>query len=215
MSERIVLSLCDRTGNMVQPWIEAGYRAVTVDLQDAAVSNQARDHFVADLREWRYPLRYGKPCIVFAFPPCTDLAVSGARWFTDKGLASLVHALAIVNACRDICEGSGAPWMLENPVSTISSYWRKPDYSFHPHDFTAFEPGDNYTKKTCIWSGGGFIMPRAARARLNAAPDDRIHKAPPGPARGDFRSATPMGFARAVFESNALKQHGTYRWSSR
>src|SRR5687767_4747656 len=110
----IVLSLCDRTGNMVQPWINAGYEAITVDLQDSDTANKYRHHFVADVTKWRYPLKFGRPSIVFAFPPCTHLAVSGARWFKEKGLGSLIGALSIVDACRDICESSGAPWMIEN-----------------------------------------------------------------------------------------------------
>lgn len=203
---KIVLSLCDRTGNMVQPWIDAGYEAITVDLQEGQTTNQARHHFVADITRWRYPLRFGPPAIVFAFPPCTHLAVSGARWFQSKGMSALIEALSIVDACRDICESSGAPWMLENPVSTLATYWRKPDYTFHPHEYTAFELSDNYTKKTCLWTGGGFVMPTPAPATLNAAPDDRIHKAPPSDERADFRSTTPMGFARAVFKANAMCQ---------
>lgn len=202
---KVVLSLCDKTGNMVLPWIEAGYEAITVDLQEADTDIRGRHHFVADVTRWRYPLRFGPPAIVFAFPPCTHLAVSGARWFKDKGLRSLIEALSIVEACRDICESSGAPWMLENPVSTIASYWRKPDYTFHPHEFTSFELGDNYTKKTCLWTGGGFVMPRPAPAEGLSAPDDRIHKAPPSEERGNIRSATPMGFARAVFQANTTR----------
>jgi hypothetical protein len=198
----VVLSLCDRTGNMVQPWIEAGYEAVTVDMQESATANPARHHFVADVTRWRYPLRFGRPAIVFAFPPCTHLAVSGARWFKDKGMSALIDGLSIVEACRDICESCGAPWMLENPVSTLSTYWRKPDHSFHPWEYTDFDLADNYTKKTCLWTGNGFVMPAPAVASNNA-PDDRIHKAPPSDDRADFRSATPMGFARAVFHANS------------
>jgi len=199
-----VLSLCDRTGNMVEPWIAAGYEVITVDLQEAIPAERGpRHHFVADVRTWRYPLRYGKPEIIFAFPPCTHLAVSGARWFKEKGMGALIEGLAVVDACREICEGSGAPWMLENPVSTLSTYWRKPDHSFHPWQYSSFELGDNYTKKTCLWTGGGFRMPPFAPSLSNSAPDDRIHKAPPSAGRADFRSATPKGFAQAVFEANA------------
>lgn len=197
----VVLSLCDRTGNMVQPWIEAGYRAVTVDLQESPTANAMRDHIVADVTTWRYPLRLGRPAIVFAFPPCTHLAASGARWFKDKGLPALIEGLTIVNACRELCESSGAPWLLENPVGTLATYWRQPDHSFHPADYTAFELGDNYTKKTLLWTGGGFVMPAPSMATTEK-PDDRIHKAPPSDDRADFRSATPMGFARAVFLAN-------------
>lgn len=118
-------------------------------------------------------------------------------------MSALIEGLSIVDACRDICENSGAPWMIENPVSTLATYWRKADHTFHPCQFTAFEMGDNYTKKTCLWTGGGFVMPEPATAGINSLPDDRIHKAPPSDERANFRSATPMGFARAVFQSNA------------
>lgn len=196
-----VLSLCDRTGNMVLPWLEAGYQAVTVDVQPAE-PKVGRVHVVADVRALQ-DLAVPDLAAVFAFPPCTNLAVSGARWFRDKGLAGLIEGLEIVEACRAICEAAGAPWMLENPVSTLSTYWREPDHVFHPFDFTAFELGDNYTKKTCLWTGGGFVMPEPARYHDAGEPDDRIHKAPPADDRGDIRSATPLGFARAVFAANA------------
>lgn len=92
--------------------------------------------------------------------------------------------------------------MIENPVSTISTYWRKPDYVFNPFDYTGYCSDDNYTKKTCLWTGNGFIMPSQKRNESLPPPDDRIHKAAPGPDRADIRSATPMGFARAVFDVN-------------
>ena len=92
--------------------------------------------------------------------------------------------------------------MIENPVSNISSHWRKPDFRFSPHQFTGYEPDDNYTKGTCLWVGNGFVMPEPWAVEGLGEPDDRIHKCPPGPERHNIRSATPMGFARAVFEAN-------------
>ncbi|MEK9752548.1 MAG: hypothetical protein VW338_04965, partial [Rhodospirillaceae bacterium] len=89
-----------------------------------------------------------------------------------------------------------------NPVGTLSSYWRDPDHTFHPSDFTGFELGDNYSKRTCLWTGGGFVMPEPCPAENMPAPDDRIHKAAPSPDRAAFRSATPAGFAEAVFRAN-------------
>lgn len=186
----LVLSLFDLTGNMVKPWADAGYETLCIDMQ--------RDG--TDILRWIPPRRDYH--IVFAFPPCTDLAVSGARWFKDKGLAGLGSAIELVERARDICEWSGAPWMLENPIGTLASYWRKPDHAFHPWEFAGHEPADNYTKKTCLWTGGGFVMPEPFPLLDAGKPDDRIHKAPPGEGRANFRSATPMGFARAVFEAN-------------
>lgn len=204
MKNGLVLSLCDRTGKMVRPWVEAGYEAVTVDIQEPAFDNPA-EAIIADLRTWHYQLKWSRPTIIFAFPPCTNLAVSGARWFASKGLRGLIDGLEIVERCRVICEDSGSPWMLENPVSTLASYWRKPDFSFHPWEYTQFEMGDNYTKKTCLWTGGGFKMPKSAADPNLEPPDNRIHFASPGEQRGDFRSATPMGFAKAVFQENSPK----------
>lgn len=215
----LILSLCDRTGVMVLPWLEAGYEAVTVDLQPEINSHPRRRHIVMDVRRaamWqgfkglsaaKYLLRYygeAGPVMVFAFPPCTHVAVSGSRHFKTKGLDRLIEALEVLNACRKICEGSEAPWMIENPVSVFSTHWRKPDHYFHPWQYTAHEPADHYTKKTCIWSGGGFVMPpeETAPELLGIEPDDRIHKAPPSEDRGDIRSVTPLGFARAVFAAN-------------
>ena len=196
-----VLSLCDFTGAMVEPWIAAGYEAWCVDLQHTADREIPGARLVVDdVRTWTPPRRQW--AAVFAFPPCTNLAVSGARWFQSKGLRGLIDALEVVEACRAICEGSGAPWMLENPVSTLSTYWRKPDHTFHPWQYAGLEPGDHYTKKTCLWTGGGFVMPEPCPLDTGDAPDDRIHKAAPGPERANFRSATPRGFARAVFKAN-------------
>lgn len=193
MNRGLVLSLFDRTGVMVQPWKNAGFDTLCID--------QQRDG--TDIRRWIPPRTTYR--IVFAFPPCTDQAVSGARWFRDKGLAGLASAIELVERARDICEWSGAPWMIENPVSVMSSYWRKPDAIINPCDFTGYEPGDNYTKKTCIWSGNGFVIPKPRRLAGIGPPDDRIHKMPPSKERGDIRSVTPAGFAIAVFEANAKR----------
>ncbi len=205
-SPRTVLSLCDRTGNMVQPWLDAGYEAITVDLQPSPTANKARHHFVADVTRWRYPLQFGRPACVFAFPPCTHLAISGARWFKEKGLGSLIDALRIVEACREICETSGAPFMIENPVGTLSTYWREPDHTFDPCDY-----GDPYTKRTCLWTGGGFVLPPMIKPGdmfgqptwVEPTLGSVMHKMAPSGARGDLRSVTPTGFARAVYEANA------------
>jgi hypothetical protein len=112
-------------------------------------------------------------------------------------------AVAVAEQCRTIGRLSGAPWFVENPVSVLRRVFGRPDHYFDPCDFTAWEPADNYKKRTCLWVGGGFVMPQPARNASLGKPDDRIHKAAPGPERENFRSATPLGFARAVFEANA------------
>ena len=210
----IVISLFDVTGKMVQPWLDAGYECWIVDLQhptayeSGGITSDGRLQKVhADLtRPWLPPVDRDRIAFVAAFPPCDHLAVSGARWFRGKGLRRLAVSVEMFATAAEFCEWAGAPYMIENPVSNIASHWRKSDYTFSPHQFTGYEPADNYTKKTCLWTGGGFVMPAPLVVEGLGAPDDRIHKCPPGPERHNIRSATPLGFARAVFEANAPTQ---------
>lgn len=225
---KIAIFLCDITGKMAQPWLDAGYDAILVDPQhpEGVASRFAREfdggtsgvrnpiittvgHIIDHPVTWgviREAIQSGRVAFVAGFPPCTDLAVSGARWFDAKRAADPAvqfKAMHVVWQCQVIGELSGAPWFAENPVSQISSLWRKPDHSFNPHDFTGHCANDNYTKKTCLWTGGGFVMPKPFKDLTLGAPDNRIHAAPPGPERANFRSATPEGFATAVFLANA------------
>jgi hypothetical protein len=196
----LVLSLCDRTGNMVRPWAEAGYPCITVDIQRSADEIPNVTRIQNDVRRFLPPRT--TYAAVFAFTPCTNLAVSGARWFREKGLHGLTEALEVAEACVRICEWSGARWMLENPVSTLASYWRKPDFLFNPCEYGGYllPPGDAYTKKTCLWTGGGFVMPD--KRPVPPAEGSRMHRLPPASDRAAKRSETPMGFALAVFEAN-------------
>jgi hypothetical protein len=89
--------------------------------------------------------------------------------------------------------------------ATEYNYWRKADYYFSPHHFTGHNLDDNYTKKTCLWTGNGFQMPAPFIVEWLGEPDDRIHKCPPGPERHNIRSATPRGFAEAVYQANQVK----------
>jgi hypothetical protein len=204
---KTVISLFDKTGVMVKPWVEAGYRGVIVDLKHPQGGNIDGNllKIGADLKTWVPPRWLVKSDVQFvsAFPPCDHLAVSGARWFAGKGLGALAEAVTLFDRAAFWAEYFDAPYIIENPVSTISSYWRKPDYTFHPHQYAGLHPQDNYTKKTCLWTGNGFVMPEPQPLYDGDEPDDRIHKAPPSADRKDFRSATAEGFAKAVFLANS------------
>lgn len=212
----LVLSMFDRTGNMLRPWADAGYRCMAVDLRHTTHEADGIEWVGADVAAWLPPRCEYR--IVFAFPPCTDLAVSGARWYRTKGLGALAEALRLVDAGRQVCEWSDAPWMLENPVSTLSTYWREPDHRFDPCDYGAYldPPGDAYTKRTCLWVGGGFVMPPARP--VPPAEGSKMHRVAPGPLRADIRSETPRGFAQAVFLANtgqtAVETVQTGLWAS-
>lgn len=205
----IAVFLCDVTGNMARPWAEAGYDCYCVDIQHSIRRDrvEGRIHFVwGDVRTWTPP---AGSRVVFgaAFTPCTHQSVSGARDFAKKGGYMLRDGLEMFEAGRQALAWSGAPYCCENPVGVLSSipHIGKPDHYFDPCDYTAFEPADNYTKKTCLWTGNSFVMPPKAvhPSLMGVAPDDRIHKMPPSDERADARAATPMGFARAVFAANA------------
>ena len=90
------LFLCNRTQVMPQPWLDAGVRCVTVDVQEAEGTHPLREHVRCEVGRYQAG---GPPLFVAAFPPCTDLAVSGARWYRGKGLKGLIAALQTVEDC--------------------------------------------------------------------------------------------------------------------
>lgn len=197
MTKGIVLSLCDRTGVMVEPWLQAGYECWIVDIQHPRGTHRdGRLYRVGcDVRSFQPSYDEG---IVFAFPPCTHLANSGNRYKRDKGLEALYEALGLVLACKRICEASDAPWMLENPVGSLSTYWREPDFTFHPWEYTT--PKEK--KRTCIWAGNNFIIPPKEVLTEPLDVKESCWKASPSKDRADIRSVTPEGWARAVFQAN-------------
>jgi hypothetical protein len=187
---------------MLAPWAAAGFRCVAVDLQEPpATTHPGVEHVQCDVRSYLPPR--GEYVAAFAFPPCTHLANSGARWWKSKGLGKLAEAIELVEACQRILEWTGAPYLLENPNGALSTHWRKPDHSFDPCDFGAYlnPPGDQYTKRTCLWVGGGFKMP--APKWVEPVEGSKMHTMADTPERANLRSETPKGFAQAVYEANA------------
>jgi site-specific DNA-cytosine methylase len=126
--------------------------------------------------------------MMIAHPPCTHLAVSGARWFRDK-LPQQEVALAFVRALLDAPIPRIA---LENPVSIISSRIRKPDQVIQPWQF-----GHGETKATCLWLKGLEPLKPTEIVDGRVA---RVHKMPPGPNRWKERSRTYQGIADAMAE---------------
>jgi hypothetical protein len=192
---KTVISCFDYSTNMILPWAEAGYTCYCVDIQHPAGSSKEGNIIKvgADMLSWMPPR--GEIAFAAFFPPCTHVAVSGARWFKDKGIGALIQTLKLFEVSVKLAEWTGAPYLIENPVSTISTYWRKPDYMFDPCDY-----GEPYTKKTCLWTGGGFQMP--FKNRVEPTLGSKMHLMAPSPDRANRRSETPMGFAKSVFEAN-------------
>lgn len=176
-----IASLCDFTGNWSQPYRDAGYDVMQVDLQ--------RGDDVRLFQALPFPLRG-----VLAAPPCTHFAGSGARWWEAKGEQAILDGLALVDACcRIILIHRPQWWVIENPVGRLNRWLGEPAMLFDPADY-----GDAYTKRTCLW--GHFKAPR--KAPVFAAEGSKMHRLPPSPERAALRSETPMGFARAFFEAN-------------
>jgi hypothetical protein len=208
---RAALFLFDRTGNMAQPWAGAGYQCWCVDVQHSIRRPRVEGNinFVwGDARSWTPPagVRFN---FVAAFPPCTDVAGSGARDFETKRGALLRDALELFETARLACAYSGAPYMIENPVGVLSSipHIGKPDFYFDPWQFAGYadDPAaDAYTKRTCLWTGNGFVMP--TQKPVEPIHGSKMWRMAPSDERANERSATPMGFARAVFQSNAIQE---------
>ena len=124
--------------------------------------------------------------LMIAHPPCTHLAVSGARWFKDKRQEQ-ADALDFVRALLDAPIPRIA---LENPVSVISTKIRKPDQIIQPWQF-----GHGETKATCLWLKG---LPPLTPTDVVAGRENRVHRLPPGKDRWKLRSITYQGIADAM-----------------
>jgi site-specific DNA-cytosine methylase len=176
-----ILSLCDYTGSWSQPYRDAGYDVIQIDIK------HGRD--VRLFEALSYPVRG-----ILAAPPCTHFASSGARWWEDKGEAAVLDGLAVIDACmRIILIHKPQWWVLENPVGRLNRWLGEPRMSFNPSDY-----GDPYTKKTLLW--GDFREPQMRK--VIASEGSKMHLLPPSPERAALRSVTPTGFARAFFEAN-------------
>jgi hypothetical protein len=227
---KAIVSLFDLTGEAVKPWAAAGYLCFTFDMQSDGQNKNANIVQIGGMADtWADTLTeifnaYNVK-LLYGFPPCTDLATSGARHFEAKAKANPDYrkeAMDLVYLVRDIGEKYGVPYMIENPVSVISSQWRKPTFS--PSDFGGYLPEDDisphpdiipardaYAKKTCLWTGGGFVMPEAKPVDpIQYTGKGGLHFNPQTWLLGgkslrtkNLRSATPRGFAKAVYAANA------------
>jgi site-specific DNA-cytosine methylase len=124
--------------------------------------------------------------LMIAHPPCTHLAVSGARWFHLKEQEQQ-EALRFV---RMLLEAPIPRIALENPVSIISSRIRKPDQTIQPWQF-----GHGETKATCFWLKN---LPPLEPTNIVDGREARIHRMPPSPTRWKERSKTYQGIADAM-----------------
>lgn len=175
-----VLVACEFSGVVRQAFRDAGHEAWSCDLLPA--DDGSEYHYWRDvLGVLRQPWD-----LMIAHPPCTHLAVSGARWFKDKRTEQ-AQALMFV---RQLLAAPIPRIALENPISIISSQIRKPDQIIQPWQF-----GHGETKATCFWLKG---LPKLTPTNIVEGRTPRVHHASPGPDRWKERSRTLPGIAAAM-----------------
>lgn len=183
-----VLVACEFSGIVREAFRRRGHDAWSCDLLPS--EDESEYHFTADaetVAEARWDL-------ILAFPPCTHLASSGARWFREK-------AEEQKEAIEFFMHWTQFPRVaIENPVGIMSTRYRKPDQIIQPWMF-----GHPESKATCLWLRGlpKLTPTNDVRSEMETLPlsqRTRVHYASPGPERWKVRSRTLAGVAEAMAE---------------
>lgn len=174
-----VLIACEFSGIVREAFKAKGHFAVSCDMLETEIPGE---HYQGDVRNI---LNYGWDMMI-CHPPCTHLAVSGARWFKDKQK----EQEEALNFVRLLLNADIPKICLENPISVISSKIRKPDQIVQPYYF-----GHGETKATCLWLKN---LPKLKATNPVNGREGRVWKMPPGPNRWKERSRTYTGLAQAM-----------------
>ncbi len=178
-----VLVACEFSGIVRDAFRKRGHDALSCDFLP---TERPGPHVQADVRT--ILARGDCPDLLIAFPPCTHLAVSGARWFKNKR-PQQVLALHFV---RQIAAASIPHIAIENPIGVLSTKWRKPDQIIQPWQF-----GHGEVKATCLWLKNLPVLKPTNVVEGRVA---RVHREPPSPDRWKNRSRTLQGIADAMAE---------------
>jgi site-specific DNA-cytosine methylase len=177
-----VLVACEFSGIVASSFWAKGHEAWSCDLYATEEPAQRPYHIQGDVRDI---LSDGWDLMI-AHPPCTHLAVSGARWFKDRPMYQ-VEAIAFV---LHLMNAPIEKIALENPIGVLSTKFRKPDQIIQPWMF-----GHPETKATCLWLKN---LPKLVPTNIVEGRDNRVHREPPGPDRWKNRSRTMQGIADAM-----------------
>jgi hypothetical protein len=179
MKKLRVLVACEFSGVVRDAFIAKGHDAISCDLLP---TERPGPHYQGDVMNM---LSYVPWDLMIAHPPCTHLAVSGARWFKDK----IVEQHAALIFVQQLMAADIPKICIENPISIISSRIRKPDQIIQPWQF-----GHGETKATCLWLKN---LPKLTPTNIVDGRYARVHRLPPGPKRWKERSRTLQGIANA------------------
>lgn len=190
-----VAVICEFSGRVRDAFLARGHFAMSFDLLPS--DSDQGPHYHGDIQNvqmdhWRH---YD---LAIAFPPCTDLAVSGARYFAEKRADG--RQQRAVEFVKWIAALPIPRIAIENPVGVLSTYWRKPDQIINPYEF-----GHSEAKKTCLWLKGLPLLVPTSQAKCsglrwdNQTPSGQ-NKLGPSPDRWKIRSTTYQGIADAMAE---------------
>jgi len=176
-----ILVACEYSGRVRDAFLAKGHDAISCDILPTDVTGTHYQGDVFDIINDGFDM-------MIAHPPCTHLAVSGARHFAEKRAdgrqqVAIDFFMALANCSIPLKA-------IENPVCIMSSIWRKPDQIIQPWMF-----GHGETKATCLWLQG---LPLLQPTNIVDGREARIHRMAPGPNRAKERSMTYQGIADAM-----------------
>ena len=176
-----VLVACEFSGIVREAFHSRGHDAWSCDLLDTEIPGK---HHTVDVRH----ILHKNWDLLIAHPPCTHLAVSGARWFKNKKK----QQKEAIKFFMDLAECDIPKKCIENPISIMSTEWRKPDQIIQPWMF-----GHGETKATCLWLDN---LPKLQSTKIVDGRENRIHRMAPSITRWKDRSRTYIGIAKAMAE---------------
>ena len=178
-----VLVACEESQAVCKAFRELGHEAYSCDIQECS-GGHPEWHIQGDV----LPLLKEKWDLIIAHPPCTDLAVSGARWFKQKRENG--RQQRSIDFFMEFAKCDCERVAIENPICIMSSIWRKPDQIIQPWQF-----GHGETKATCLWLKG---LPLLKPTNIVEGREQKVWRMPPSKDRAKLRSRTFPGIAKAM-----------------
>lgn len=185
-----VLIACEESQAVTIEFRKLGIEAYSCDIEPCS-GNYPEWHLQQDV----LPLLKEKWDLIIAFPPCTDLAVSGARWFKEKQQDG--RQQRSIDFFMEFTKANAPKIAIENPIGIMSRIYRKPDQVIQPWQY-----GHGETKATCLWLKE---LPLLVPTNIVNGREARIHKMPPSKNRSKLRSKTFQGIAKAMAQQWGLK----------
>lgn len=174
-----ILIGCEFSGIVRDAFIKKGHDAISCDLLPTEIPGPHIQDDILNILDYNWDM-------AIFFPPCTHLAVSGARWFKQKqkeqqAAIDFVLTLATCNIPKIA---------IENPIGILSSKWKKPTEIIQPWMF-----GHGEVKSTCLWLKN---LPLLVATDIVEGRTPRVWREPPGPNGWKNRSRAYQGIADAM-----------------